>query len=98
MTGVIKYFILITVLVTLTGCTVGRYVTDVSLSGQDSLNIEKCTTKKWDMFFWNTECRSTEVPLVFDKNSKVSSENKKNDEDKTEPTVSKETDLINGNF
>jgi hypothetical protein len=92
MTGLIKYFLLFTVLITLNGCTVGRYVTDISLSGQDSLNIEKCTTKKWDMFFWNTECRSTEVPLVFD-NTKTS----KND-DKTNPTASKLTNVINGNF
>ena len=92
MTGLIKYFLLFTVLITLNGCTVGRYVTDISLSGQDSLNIEKCTTKKWDMFFWNTECRSTDVPLVFD-NNKTS----KND-DKTEPTVSKQTNLVNGNW
>ena len=93
MTGLIKYFLLFIVLITLNGCTVGRYVTDISLSGQDSLNIEKCTTKKWDMFFWNTECKSTEVPLVFD-NTKTS----KNDDDKTNPTVSKQTNLINGNW
>ncbi len=91
MTGAIKYFLLFTVLITLNGCTVGRYVTDISLSGEDSLNVEKCTTKKWDMFFWNTECRSTEVPLVLDNKSS------KND-DKTAPTVSKQTNLINGNW
>ena len=54
MAGVIKYFLLFTVLMALNGCTVGRYVTDISLSGENSLNVEKCTTKKWDMFFWNT--------------------------------------------
>ena len=43
------------------------------------------------MFFWNTECRSTEVPLVLDNKSS------KND-DKTAPTVSKQTNLINGNW
>jgi hypothetical protein len=48
------------------------------------------------MFFWNTECRSTEVPLVFDNTNRASSENK--NDDKTEPTVSRETNLINGNF
>ena len=92
MACVIKYFLLFTVLMALNGCTVGRYVTDISLSGENSLNVEKCTTKKWDMFFWNTECRSTDVPLVFD-NNKTS----KND-DKTEPTVSKQTNLVNGNW
>ena len=93
MTGAIKYFLLFTMLMTLNGCTVGRYVTDVSLNGADSLAVEKCTTKKWDMFFWNTECRSTEVPLVFD-NNKTS----KNEDDKTNPPASKLTNLINGNF
>ena len=96
MTGLVKYFLLFLVLFITSGCTVGRYVTNVSLSGTDSLAVEKCTTKKWDMFFWNTECRSTEVPLVFDKNNRASSEN--NNDDKTEPTVSRETNLINGNF
>jgi hypothetical protein len=91
MTGAIKYFLLFTILITLNGCTVGRFVTDISLSGEDSLNVEKCTTKKWDAFFWNTECRSTEVPLVLDNKSS------KND-DKTEPSVSKQTNLINGNW
>jgi hypothetical protein len=96
MTGAIKYFLLFTILITLNGCTVGRYVTDLSLNGVDSLAVEKCTTKRWDMFFWNTECRSTEVPLVFDNTNRASSENK--NDDKTEPTVSRETNLINGNF
>ena len=91
MTSIIKYFLLFTILITLNGCTVGRFVTDISLSGEDSLNVEKCTTKKWDAFFWNTECRSNEVPLVLD--NKLS----KND-DKTEPSVSKLTNLINGNW
>jgi len=45
------------------------------------------------MFFWNTECRSTEVPLVFDKNN-----TSKIEDDKTNPTVSKQTNLINGNW
>jgi len=94
MTGVIKYFLLFTVLITLNGCTVGRYVTDISLNGGDSLAVEKCATKKWDKFFWNTECRSTEVPLVFD-NNKTS---KRNDDDKTNPTASKLTNVINGNW
>ena len=93
MTGVIKYFLLFTILISLNGCTVGRYVTDVSLNGGDSLAVEKCTPKKWDMFFWNTECSSTEVPLVFD-NNKTS----KNEDDKTNPTASKLTNVINGNF
>jgi len=89
MTSLIKYFLLFTILITLNGCTVGRYVTDVSLNGGDSLAVEKCTTKKWDMFFWNTECRSTEVPLVFDKNN-----TSKIEDDKTNPTVSKQTNLM----
>ena len=97
MIGVIKYFLLLTVLITLNGCTVGRYVTDVSLSGGNSLAVEKCTTKKWDAFFWNTECKSTEVPLVFEKNSKAS-ENTQNEDDKITPTAPKLTNLVNGSW
>jgi hypothetical protein len=48
----------------LNGCTVGRFVTNVSLNDKDSLAVEKCTTKKWDMFFWNTECTTTSVKAV----------------------------------
>ena len=64
MTDLVKYFLLFSILISINGCTVGRYVTDVSLSGEDSLTVEKCTTKKWDMFFWNTECNSTDVALI----------------------------------
>lgn len=51
-------------LVFLSGCTVGRFVTNVSLNGQSGLAVEKCTTKKWDMFFWNTECSTTNVDVT----------------------------------
>jgi hypothetical protein len=59
----IKILILIS-LILLNGCTVGRFVTNVSLNDKDSLAVEKCTTKKWDMFFWNTECSTTSVKAV----------------------------------
>ena len=94
MTGIIKYFLLFTVFIILNGCTVGRYVTDVSLNGGDSLAVEKCTTKNWRDYFWNTECSSTEVPLVFDTNNKISKDN----DDKTPPTSSKLTKIMNGNW
>lgn len=48
-----------------TGCTVGRFVTNVSLNDKDSLAVEKCTTKRWDLFFWNTECSTTSVKAVY---------------------------------
>ena len=64
MTKLIRYSVLILVVIGLNGCTVGRFVTNVSLGGVDSLAVEKCTTKKWDMFFWNTECSSTDVTLT----------------------------------
>ncbi len=51
MTSAIKYFLLFTMFITLNGCTVGRYVTDVSLNGGDSLAVEKCTTKKMGYVF-----------------------------------------------
>lgn len=47
-----------------TGCTVGRYVTNVTSSGPNKIAVEKCTTKKWDMFFCNTECSTTSVKAV----------------------------------
>ncbi|MSR16871.1 MAG: hypothetical protein EXR89_03620 [Methylococcaceae bacterium] len=64
MTKLIRYSVLILVVIGLNGCTVGRFVTNVSLGGADNLAVEKCTTKKWDMFFWNTECSSTDVTLT----------------------------------
>ena len=63
MTGVIKYFLLFTILISLNGCTVGRYVTDVSLNGGDSLAVEKCTTKTYADFYWNEECGETTLTL-----------------------------------
>jgi hypothetical protein len=52
----------------MSGCTVGRYVTNISLNGTDKLAVEKCTTKRWDQFFWNTECSSIDVTLLPAKN------------------------------
>jgi hypothetical protein len=59
----LKILVLVS-MVFLNGCTVGRFVTNVSLNDKDSLAVEKCTTKKWDMFFWNTECTTTSVKAV----------------------------------
>lgn len=59
-----KFTVLLIGLTMLNACTVGRYVTNVSLNDKDSLAIEKCTTKKWDMFFWNTECSTTSVKAI----------------------------------
>ena len=58
-----KKLFLVVMLTFLSGCTVGRFVTNVSLDGQNGLAVEKCTTKKWDMFFWDTECSTTNVNL-----------------------------------
>ncbi len=58
-----KKLFLVVMLMLLSGCTVGRFVTNVSLDGQNGLAVEKCTTKKWDMFFWDTECSTTNVSL-----------------------------------
>ena len=59
----LKILVLVS-MVFLNGCTVGRFVTNVSLNDKDSLAVEKCTTKKWDMFFWNTECSTTSVKAI----------------------------------
>jgi hypothetical protein len=59
-----KCFLFFLVLTVLTGCTVGRFVTNVSLDGSDSLAVEKCTTKKFEMYFWNTECSSSTIKAL----------------------------------
>lgn len=57
--------------VLLQGCTVGRFVTNVSSNGVDGLNVEKCTTKRYDNFFWDTECGTISVPIQsVEKNSR----------------------------
>ena len=47
----------------LSGCTVGRYVTNVSSRGPGKLAIEKCTTKAYGNFYWNEECGETTITL-----------------------------------
>lgn len=59
-----KVFLMLSIFLLLNGCTVGRFVTNVSLDGAKGLVVEKCTTKKWDMFFWDTECSTTNVEIT----------------------------------
>lgn len=47
----------------LSGCTVGRYVTNVTTTGPNKVAIEKCTTKAYGNFYWNEECSNTELTL-----------------------------------
>lgn len=58
-----KYFLLFLVSIILSGCTVGRYVTNVSAKGPGKLSIEKCTTKAYGNFYWNEECGETTLTL-----------------------------------
>ena len=58
-----KYILVFSLGVILSGCTVGRYVTNVSSSGPGKLAIEKCTTKAYGNFYWNEECSETTVTL-----------------------------------
>lgn len=46
-----------------TGCTVGRYVTNVTSSGPNKVSVEKCTTKAYGNFYWNEECSETTLTL-----------------------------------
>lgn len=46
-----------------TGCTVGRYVTNVTSSGPNKVAVEKCTTKAYGNFYWNEECSETTLTL-----------------------------------
>ena len=52
-----KYFLLFLVGMILSGCTVGRYVTNVASRGPGKLSIEKCTTKMYFNFYWNEPSR-----------------------------------------
>ena len=65
MTKLVKYVLLFSMVITINGCTVGRFVTNISSNGADGLAVEKCTTKKWDMFFWDTECSSSTINLIL---------------------------------
>ena len=58
-----KYFLLFLVSIILSGCTVGRYVTNVSSRGPVKIAIEKCTTKAYGNFYWNEECGETTLTL-----------------------------------
>jgi hypothetical protein len=59
----IRFMVATLVVAVLEGCTVGRFVTNVSSNGVDGLNVEKCTTKRYDNFFWDTECGTVSVPI-----------------------------------
>ncbi len=58
-----KYIVLLSVGMILSGCTVGRYITNVTSSGPGKLAIEKCTTKAYGNFYWNEECSETTLTL-----------------------------------
>ena len=58
-----KYFTFFLVSIILSGCTVGRYVTNVSSRGPGKIAIEKCTTKAYGNFYWNEECSETTLTL-----------------------------------
>ena len=58
-----KYIALLSFAIILSGCTVGRYVTNVSSKGPGKISIEKCTTKTYADFYWNEECGETTLTL-----------------------------------
>ena len=58
-----KYILLLTLGMILSGCTVGRYVTNVTSKGPGKVAIEKCTTKAYGDFYWNEECGETTLTL-----------------------------------
>jgi len=58
-----KYIALLSLGIILSGCTVGRYVTNVSSRGPGKIAIEKCTTKAYGNFYWNEECAETTLTL-----------------------------------
>ena len=58
-----KYVLLVVMGLFLSGCTVGRYVTNVTSSGPGKVSVEKCTTKAYGNFYWNEECGQTIITL-----------------------------------
>ena len=58
-----KYVLLFSMGIILSGCTVGRYVTNVSSKGPSKISVEKCTTKNFGSFYWNEECGETTITL-----------------------------------
>ncbi len=58
-----KYVLLVLTSLLLNGCTVGRYVTNVTSNGPGKISVEKCTTKAYGNFYWNEECGQTTITL-----------------------------------
>ncbi len=60
-----KYLLIVTIALAIlsTGCTVGRYVTNVTSTGVNKVTVEKCTTKAYGNFYWNEECSETTLNL-----------------------------------
>jgi hypothetical protein len=67
-----KYSLIVVVALAIssTGCTVGRYVTNVTSSGPNKVSVEKCTTKAYGNFYWNEECSETTLNLQPSSTSK----------------------------
>ena len=47
----------------MSGCTVGRYVTNVTPNGPGKISVEKCVAKAYGNFYWNDNC-ATEIVNV----------------------------------
>ena len=59
-----RILLIVAVATLLSGCTVGRYVTNVTSTGPNKISVEKCTTKAYGNFYWNTECSSNDLTLT----------------------------------
>jgi len=59
----IRLLLVMIVTITTNGCSVGRFVTDVSTNSSNTLNVEKCSTRKFAEFFWNENCNNTTVTV-----------------------------------
>jgi len=58
-----KKLLLLSIVLLLSGCTVGRFVTNVSSNGPGKISVEKCTTLAYGNFYWNTECSETQLTV-----------------------------------
>ncbi|GAB6139335.1 hypothetical protein JCM14076_00640 [Methylosoma difficile] len=65
-----KTLLIVVSAIVLNGCTVGRYVTNVTSTGSNQLTVEKCTTKTYGNFYWNTECSESTLTVGTSTSSK----------------------------
>jgi hypothetical protein len=54
----------------MSGCTVGRYVTNVTPNGPGKISVEKCVAKAYGNFYWNDNCATETINVPTPASSK----------------------------